>query len=203
MNRLIAVGFMLLGSCMAGSAVASGNPEAGQQKAAPCAACHGPDGNSTNGEWPKLAGQHPQYTEAQLKAFKEGKRQNPLMTPMAMGLSEEDMADLSAYFAKQRPQVGSADPELVEAGAKIYRGGNKESGVSACMACHGPRGSGNGPAGYPHIAGQHAAYTKLQLKAYRDGTRAGTPASQIMKSIATRMSNQEIEAVSSYIEGLH
>ncbi|HMM45842.1 MAG TPA: c-type cytochrome [Candidatus Macondimonas sp.] len=203
MNRLIAVGFMLLGLCMAGSAVASGDPEAGQQKAAPCAACHGPDGNSTNGEWPKLAGQHPQYTEAQLKAFKEGKRQNPLMTPMAMGLSEEDMADVAAYFAKQRPQVGGADPELVEAGAKIYRGGNKESGVSACMACHGPRGSGNGPAGYPRIAGQHAAYTKLQLEAYRSGARNGTPASQIMKSIASRMSNQEIEAVSSYIEGLH
>lgn len=203
MNRLIAAGLMLVGLCVAGSAVAAGNPEAGLQKAAPCAACHGLDGNSTNGQWPKLAGQNAEYVVGQLKAFKEGKRQNPLMTPMAMGLSDEDMADLAAYFAKQRPQVGGADPALAEAGGKLYRGGNKESGVSACMACHGPRGSGNGPAGYPHIAGQHAAYTKLQLEAYRNGTRAGTPASQIMKSIATRMSNQEIEAVSSYIEGLH
>ena len=203
MNRLFAVSLMLIGLCVSGAAAAAGNPEAGQQKAAPCAACHGLDGNSTNPQWPKLAGQNPEYIGSQLQAFKDGNRQNPVMAPMAMGLSEEDMADLAAYFAKQRPQIGGADPTLAEAGGKLFRGGNKESGVSACMACHGPRGSGNGPAGYPKLAGQHAQYTKMQLEAYRRGERGSTPTGQIMQSVAKRMSNQEIEAVSSYIEGLH
>lgn len=204
MNRLFAVGLTLVGLCLGGAASASGNPEAGQQKAAPCAACHGLDGNSTNGQWPRLAGQHPEYIVSQLKAFKEGKRQNPLMAPMAMGLSDEDMADLAAYFSKQRPQIGGANPALAEAGAKLYRGGNKGSGMAACMACHGPTGAGNGPAGYPRLSGQHAEYVQLQLEAYRREERgSGTPSGQIMQSIAKRMSNSEIDAVSSYIDGLH
>ncbi len=116
MNRLFAVGLTLVGLCLGGAALAAGNPEAGQQKAAPCAACHGLDGNSTNGQWPRLAGQHPEYIVSQLKALKEGKRQNPFMSPMAMALSDEDMADLAAYFSKQRPQIGGANPALAEDG---------------------------------------------------------------------------------------
>ena len=203
MNRLFAVGFALVGLCLGGVALAAGNPEAGQQKAAPCAACHGPDGNSTNGQWPRLAGQHAEYIVAQLKALKEGKRQNPLMSPMAMALSDEDMADLAAYFSKQRPQIGGTDPALAEAGGKLYRGGNKASGVAACMACHGPDGAGNGPAGYPRLSGQHAEYVKLQLEAYRRGERGNDPKGQIMQSISKRLSNQEIETVASYVDGLH
>ncbi len=204
MNRLFAVGLTLVGLCLGGAALAAGNPEAGQQKAAPCAACHGLDGNSTNGQWPRLAGQHPEYIVSQLKALKEGKRQNPLMSPMAMALSNEDMADLAAYFSKQRPQIGGANPALAEPGAKLYRGGNKVSGVAACMACHGPNGAGNGPANYPRLSGQHAEYVKLQLEAYRREERgSSSPTGQIMQSISKRLSNQEIEAVASYIDGLH
>jgi cytochrome c553 len=126
------------------------------------------------------------------------------MSPMAMALSDEDMADLAAYFSKQRPQIGGANPALAEAGAKLYRGGNKVSGVAACMACHGPNGAGNGPANYPRLSGQHAEYVKLQLEAYRREERgSSSPTGQIMQSISKRLSNQEIEAVASYIDGLH
>ncbi|MGQ0658556.1 MAG: c-type cytochrome [Chromatiales bacterium] len=172
------------------------------EEAAPCAACHGTGGNSTNPEWPKLAGQHPGYTRNQLAAFKSGDRTNTLMSPIAAALGEEDINSLADYFAAQTRQPGVAKKALAEAGAKIYRGGNLASGVPACMACHGPRGAGNPPAGYPALGGQHAAYTANQMRAYRSGERS-TDVNAVMRTIAARMSEAEIEAVASYLEGLH
>lgn len=186
-----------------GIAGAAGNPDNGKAKAATCAGCHGMDGNSPSPQFPKLAGQHEEYIVEQLKAYKTGSRQNPIMMGMAAPLSEQDMADLGAYFAQQKSRSGGADPALVPLGEKIYRGGDKTAGVPACMACHSPGGEGNGPALFPHLSGQHAAYVEAQLKAYRDGTRANSPKAQIMQQIAKRMTDDQIHAVASYIQGLY
>ncbi len=178
-----------------------GDAAAGQAKSAVCAACHGADGNSVNPEWPKLAGQHPSYTAVQLEHFKSGKRQNALMSAQAMGLSEQDMLDLAAYYAEQPIKGGEADPDLVGLGERIYQGGDKTNGVAACIACHGPSGLGNPLADYPSLAGQHARYTALQLKAYAAGERR-SDTNQIMRNIAGAMTDDQIEAVASYIEGM-
>lgn len=182
-------------------ALAAGDASAGKAKANTCAGCHGADGNSANPEWPKLAGQHPGYLVKQLQEFKAGDRENATMAPMAAPLSEQDMQDLAAYYAAQEIQHGQADPELVELGEQIYRGGNKASGVSACMACHGPAGKGNPAANFPALAGQHATYTEIQLKAFRSGARANDYGS-MMRNVAARMTDAEIKAVASYIQGL-
>lgn len=173
-------------------------------KAAACGACHGPDGNSVNPEWPNLAGQHPGYLVAQLQAFKSGVRKNPNMSAMAAPLSDQDMTDLASYFAGQTTKIASVDAEAAAEGAKLYRSGNAESGVPACMACHGPNGAGNAGADYPALRGQHAKYTALQLNAYKSGERVTDEGQkQVMRTIAARMTAQEIEAVSRFIEGLH
>ncbi|BAZ92771.1 cytochrome c subfamily [Thiohalobacter thiocyanaticus] len=182
-------------------ALAAGDASAGKEKSSTCVACHGADGNSANPEWPKLAGQHPDYLVKQLKEFKAGERENQTMAPMAAPLSEQDMQDLAAYYAAQQIQYGEADPDLVELGEQIYRGGNKASGVSACMACHGPAGKGNPAANFPALAGQHATYTGIQLKAFRSGARANDYGS-MMRNVAARMTDAEIKAVASYIQGL-
>lgn len=184
------------------AAQAAGDPTAGQAKSAVCGGCHGVDGNSANPQWPRLAGQHESYLAAQLAHFKAGERKNALMSPMAANLSDQDMLDLAAYFGSQTPQVGAAREDLVELGAKIYRGGNAGSGVPACMGCHGPAGAGNGPTGYPSVSGQHAVYTAQTLADYASGARGGGKA-EIMQTIAARLSKAEIEAVASFISGLH
>src|SRR5688572_14319108 len=142
-----------------------GPAEKGQAKAAPCVACHGVNGNSVNPEWPNLAGQHETYIQRQLTAFKSDQRQNPLMTPMAKPLSNEDVADLGAFFASQK-STGTleAEPSKVALGQKLFRGGDPAKGIAACAACHGPTGMGNPAAGYAQIKGQHATYTMNQLK---------------------------------------
>ena len=198
MRMLLAVAAAAAALGMNNAALAEGSVEAGQQKSAVCMACHGPDGNSLNPEWPSLAGQHASYIAAQLAAFKSGARQNPLMTPMAIGLTEQDMLDLAAYYEAQQPAAGEADPELVEAGRQLYLGGNQERGVTACIACHGPTGRGNPMAQYPVIAGQHATYAAIALRAYASGERANS----MMQEIAANMSEEDIAAVSSYIQGL-
>lgn len=201
MNKvfLVAAAMAVLGT--ASSAYAAGDAAAGQAKAAVCAACHGPDGNSFNPEWPKLAGQHPDYIVKQLKDFKDGTRENVLMSPMAAPLSEQDMEDLAAFFASQTPQFGEADPELVAAGERLYRGGNLATGVSACTACHAPNGSGNPAAKFPSVSGQHAIYVVAQLQAFKTGARAND-AGQMMRNIAAKMTDEEMKAVASYIQGL-
>jgi cytochrome c553 len=192
----------LLALGLAAPAMAAGDAAAGQAKAITCAACHGVDGNSLNPEWPSLAGQHESYTIKQLQAFKSGARQNVLMSGQAMALSDQDMADLAAYFAGQKPARKTADPALVEAGEQIYRGGNKETGAPACLACHGPDGLGNITAAWPQVSGQHATYTAAQLAAYRSGQRSTDGDTQIMRNVAARLTDDEIKAVASYIQGL-
>ena len=185
---------------------AAGDAEAGKSKSAPCAACHGVDGNSTNPAWPKLAGQGAPYIVAQLELFKEGTRENALMQPQAAALSEQDMHDIAAYYASQTGTPGAADPELVEEGEQIYRGGIIAKDVTACTACHSPTGGGNPPAKFPKLSGQHAAYTDSRLRAYRavDPTlEKSHPAASIMVSVTERLTDHEIEALSQYIQGLH
>jgi cytochrome c553 len=185
------------------SMAAGGDPAAGKEKSGTCAGCHGSDGNSMNPEWPKLAGQNPEYIVKQLEYFQDGERESPVMAPMAMGLSEQDRQDLAAYFASQTVKIGTAQPDLVMLGAMIYRSGNQSSGVAACMGCHGPAGGGNPAAGYPALRGQHSVYVANQMDAFRAGTRKNEQAMKIMQGIAARMTEDEIQAVSSYIEGLH
>jgi cytochrome c553 len=191
----------VLGACagLAGSAFAAGSAEAGKAKSTTCAACHGQNGNSANPEWPSLAGQHASYIITQLEYFKSGQRQNVLMSSQAMNLSEEDMADLAAYYASQTLKVPGAVEGSVTRGAELYRGGNADSGLAACIGCHGPAGRGNPGALMPALGGQHAAYTANSLKAYRSGERKN----EIMNSIAARLTDGEIEALSGYLQGLH
>ncbi|MDX1487126.1 MAG: c-type cytochrome [Acidiferrobacterales bacterium] len=182
-------------------AYAAGDTAAGEAKSAACAACHGPDGNSVNPEWPKLAGQHPAYLVEQLRAFKAGHRQNATMAPMAKNLSEQDMQDLAAYFASQPLKLtGAADAKLAQQGERLYRGGIAKRQVAACMGCHGPSGQGIPPR-FPRLSGQHAAYTTQQLLAFKAGHRPS--AADIMTTIAFRLSEQEINALAEYLSGLH
>lgn len=194
------VGLLLACTIAAGSAGA-GDASQGAQKAAVCVACHGVSGNSVNPEWPSLAGQPEAYVVTQLEAFKGGKRTNPLMTPMAVALSEQDMQDLGAYFAQQTPTGLEADPSTWQAGEKLYRGGDAKRGIPACIACHGPEGRGNGPAGYPALRGQHGVYAYGQLKAFKEGTRSSA-GNDIMASVTDRMTDEEMRALASYLQGL-
>ena len=182
--------------------IAAGNVEAGKQKAATCVVCHGPDGNSNNPTWPNLAGQHAEYIKKQLEDYRDGRRKNDQMAPMAMILSDQDIADLAVYYASQKPRTGQAQPEYLDAGAHLYRAGDATKGLAACMACHGPNGVGNPAANYPRINAQHADYTALQLKAFKAEERANDR-NGIMRDIAGRMSNDGIEAVADYLQGLH
>ena len=181
---------------------AGGDANAGKTKSATCAGCHGMDGNSANPDWPSLAGQSAAYLEKQLREFKAGERQNATMSPMAAPLSEQDIADVAAYYAAQTVKVGAADESLVELGEKIYRGGNPAGGVAACIGCHGPAGKGNPGAKFPALSGQHAKYVEIQLNAFKTGERDNDVA-KMMRNTAANMDAQEIKAVASYIQGLH
>lgn len=183
---------------------AAGDATAGQAKSAICAACHGADGNSVVPNWPKLAGQHEQYMTRQVSLIKAGPRPVPEMVGIVAGLSEQDIEDLSAYFAAQPIAAGVADESKIILGERIFRAGNAESGVPACMACHGPAGEGNPLAGYPALAGQHAVYTANMLTRFRAGENwgAGDP-SEVMNGAAAGLTDEEIAAVASYIQGLY
>jgi cytochrome c553 len=183
-------------------AVAGGDAAAGKAKSAMCAGCHMADGNSVNGMWPKLAGQHESYIIKQLQDFKAGDRVDPTMQPMAAGLSEDDMANLAAFYSSQTLKGGEADPALVEKGKQIFMSGNAASGVAACSACHAPNGVGNPAANFPSLQGQHADYTVKQLKDFRAGNRAND-AGKMMQGVAAKMTDDEIAAVASYIQGLN
>lgn len=203
MKNYLVITMCLLVSMVFSTAQAAGDPEAGKAASASCAACHGADGNSVNPEWPKLAGQHEGYLIQQLLYFADGERDNATMKGMAANLSDEDRDNLSAYFASQKVTYGAADPALVELGERLYRGGNSESGVAPCMGCHGPNGAGNPDANYPALRGQHAKYVENQLHGFAEGNRVNENSIKMMQLIASRMTNKEIRAVSSYIQGLH
>jgi cytochrome c553 len=193
----------VIGTSAQATSLVEGSIEAGKDKSITCAACHGPEGNSVNPLWPNIAGQGAPYIVAQLKAFKEGLRENQLMTSQAMMLSDEDMADLAVYY-ESLPQASQAvaDPSLMEKGQALYRGGNVSDQTSACIACHGPNGRGNPAAGYPALNGQHAAYTAKQLRDYASGARKSGGQTQMMRSIASTLGEDEIVALASYIQGL-
>lgn len=193
-----------LGSLTVSSPVlGEGSAEEGQTKATPCVACHGVNGNSANPEWPSLAGQSAPYIVKQLQAFKTGERQNPLMTPMAQPLSDDDMEDLAAYYTQQTPTGLEAEPSKVAEGRRLYRGGDSVGGIAACTACHGPNGRGMAAAGYPSLQGQHATYVAAQLKAYRSGARkTDQQQNQMMRNVASRLTDAQIDAVAAYVQGL-
>jgi cytochrome c553 len=183
-------------------AAPQGDAAAGKNKAQACAGCHGADGNSATPNFPKLAGQGASYLFKQLQDFKSGDRKNAIMSGQVANLNEQDMADLAAYFSQQDPTIGTADKDKVQLGENIYRGGVAEKNVPACMGCHGPAGSGNPPAKFPRLSGQHAAYVESTLKAFRSGDRHND-AGMMMRGVAQRMSDKEIAAVASYVSGLH
>ena len=174
----------------------------GQAAAMVCAACHGGDGNSAIAINPSLAGQHPQYITKQLMNFKSGERNNAIMKGMIATLAtDDDMKNVAAYFAAQKPRPGIArDQALVDEGRKIYRGGDGATGVPACMACHSPSGAGI-PAQYPRLAGQMKEYTLAQLKAFRAGERANDSAA-MMRTIASKLSDKQMDALAEYVSGL-
>lgn len=200
---LIALIALLLTAGPVAAQLENADPTRGEQAAATCIACHGPVGNSANDEWPNLAGQHADYIYEQLTFYKSGERNNALMLGQAAGLDEQTMADLAVYYAGLEPEVGEANEELVELGRNIYMGGITERGVPACVACHGPGGSGIPGSGYPRLSGQKVTYTMDQLMLYRSGERAGYGQASVMAEIAAELSDEEIQALASYLRGLY
>ena len=196
-----------------------GDAKAGQQKAGTCAACHGLDGNPTDAQYPRLAGMPERYTAQQLALFKSRERQSGMaavMYPFADALTAQDMRDLGAYFQTQKAGAGIADDTPItsgpyagrrfyEVGEQLYRAGDAARGIPACMACHGPAGHGNPGPAYPALAGQTAPYAQRRLEEYRTGTTVARDYKnfQIMASIAKALTDEEIRALSSYVQGLH
>ncbi|SHL33457.1 c-type cytochrome [Phytopseudomonas punonensis] len=201
MNKIIVSLLLALG--LAGAVQAAGDPAAGQAKAVVCGACHGADGNSQLANFPKLAGQGERYLLKQMHDIKSGARPVVEMTGMLEPLSDQDMADVAAYFAGQKMSVGAAEAALVERGQDLFRGGKLAEGMPACTGCHSPDGSGIATAGYPHLGGQHADYVAKQLTAFREGERSNDGDSMIMRDIAAKLSNKDIDAISNYVQGLH
>ncbi len=186
----------------------TGDAAAGKSQVAVCGACHGADGNSAAPNFPKLAGQGEKYLFKQLKDIRDGARPVPTMAGQLDGKSNQDLADIAAYFAGQARTGSQTDPDLLALGESVYRGGIPERKVAACTACHSPTGKGNAPAGFPSLGGQHAEYIAAQLLAYRKGYEDATGRvndgdSMIMRITAFGLSDREIEAVASYAAGLH
>jgi cytochrome c553 len=212
-HRILATTLLVLGFS-AGSTQAAdihGDATAGSSKATVCTACHGPNGTGINPEWPVIAGQNAVYVRDQVARIKTGMRTAPLMMPMVQNLSEQDIADLAAFFATQTPKGNEADPSYWKAGQALFRGGDASRDIPACMSCHGPVGRGNPAAGYPALQAQYAVYTIKQLDNYASGMRyvkdssgkseAG-PNAVIMQTIAARLTPEDRRNVASYIQGL-
>lgn len=197
-TNAIICSLMIISTCIH----AEGDPAAGEAKTAICVACHGNGGISTTPVWPNLAGQNVEYLRKQLHDFKDEIRTDPQMSPMTISLTDQDVEDLAAYFASLEPAMGEASPENIATGEKIYRAGNPKTGLSACTGCHGPGGKGNPAATYPALGGQHADYIASTLKKFKSETRSNDVKS-VMRIIAGKMTNEEIEAVSNYIQGLY
>ncbi len=211
MKKMILGMAAMLGLTLASSLVfAGGDAAAGQAKTAMCAGCHGVDGNSPLPNFPKLAGQGEKYLNKQLNDIKSGARAIPEMTGMLNAFSDQDLADIAAYFASKTIQMAGAKEENLDRGERVYRGGNIETGVPACTGCHSPAGNGNAPAGYPALGGQYAQYTAKQLRAFRTGAddpknpaaRTNDGDASIMRGVAAHMSDVEIDAVANFIAGL-
>jgi len=220
-KKFLVLSIALVISTASTTTFAEGSISAGKTKSASCAGCHGEDGNSMIGTFPKLAGQHEGYLVQQLVAFKDGSRNAPMMAPLAMGLDKNDIEDIAAYFASKKisknlaPVIFSDDddedePEMTDEqkaaelkglmalGADLYRNGNLKTDVSACIACHGPVGEGNKPAAFPSVRGQHADYLIKALTDFKKGSRSNT-SDNMMHMISKKMEDNEIKALSYYI----
>jgi cytochrome c553 len=187
----------------------SGKAADGATKAAVCSACHGPAGNSTNPEWPRLAGQNAVYIAQQLRLFRSGVRANPIMQPLAASLSDQDISDLAVYFQAQTVQGLEADPSYWQSGEALYLRGDNAHEVPGCVACHGPVGRGNLASGYPALRAQQSVYVVKQLNDYAKGTRytgnnpvAATPNAVMMFTIAKQLTAEQIRDVASYVQGM-
>lgn len=207
MKRVLLASVIALG--FVSQAMAAGDAAAGKTKGAACFACHGPDGNSAAPTFPKLSGQSERYLAKQIQDIKSKARVVPAMAGLTDNLGDQDIADIAAYFSSQPASVNQAKKDLVAKGEQIYRGGIRERGVPACTACHAPTGSGNAPAGFPRLGGQHADYIATQLKGYRAGAdgdaagRANDGETKPMRTIAAHLSDSEIAALANYVSGLH
>ena len=210
MNKAAIVFSVLLGGVSFGfinGASAAGDAAAGKEMSVACGACHGADGNSMVPTFPKLAGQGEKYLLKQLQDIRDGARPIPTMAGQLDGKSDQNLADIAAFYAAQAGSGSHTDPALLALGEKVYRSGVAERNVAACTACHSPTGKGNAPAGFPALAGQHAEYIATQLRAYRKGYeddtgRTNDGDTKIMRTTAFGLSDGEIEAVSSYVAGL-
>ena len=183
----------------------SSNVDKGKELSVSCAACHGDNGISVNPVWPKLAGQNPKYLASQLYEFRkgaDGNRNNAVMYGIAMTLSDSDIEDLSAYYASLKSNVGLTQDKYLELGRNIYRGGNMDIKIQACISCHGPNGQGNYAAAIPMLSGQHSQYTYQQLKNFQSSMRSNDY-NKMMRNIVHRMTDEEMKAVASYIQGLY
>jgi len=192
----------LLCFCIAGPSNAAGDAEKGKVAAETCGACHGTDGKAVLPGAPNLAGQHASYIAKQLTAYRDGERTAEQMAPMAAGLSDETILDLAAFYAQMTPIKGAADEDNLTLGQNIYRGGVTSANIAACIGCHGPSGKGNPAAAYPVLSGQNKDYLAAQLKLFRSGERANDP-NAMMRSLAHRLSDAEIDALANYASGLH
>ena len=212
MKKIVIILASILITSLSNPILAAGDAEAGQAKSATCMGCHGLAGNSTIPNFPKLAGQGKAYIVKQLQYFKSGERGNAMMAGVALSLSDQDMEDVAAYYSIQTISENSAkgSEEMIELGRKIYVGGKMDTQTTACIACHGPKGKGIPTAGFPAVAAQHADYTASQLKAFRqysinqqtdsDGVER---VNEMMNNVAMGLTNEEIDALSQYIAGLH
>jgi cytochrome c553 len=180
----------------------TGNAEQGKSKSTTCIACHNADGNSTVKEWPKIAGQGYEYLVQSLKEYRlgeKGNRNNLIMYPIVKNLTDQDIYDLASYFTQNITSESKSNQDNLDLGMKIYQGGIIEKGIPACKACHSPGGMGINLAKYPKLSYQHQEYTFATLKSYRDKVRINV----MMNEIASKLSEDEMKAVSNYIEGLH
>jgi len=199
MKRFLISALMM---AVASGAVAGGDPVAGKKKATLCIGCHGADGNSSNPDWPSLAGQGEGYLAKQINDFKSGARKDGTMNAMVGSLSDADVANVSAFFASNKGKLGSTAKDQVELGKQIYRAGIADRGIAACASCHGPTGAGNPAAKFPALSGQHAKYTIKALKDFSTGAREND-LNGMMRDVAGKLKDAEMKAVSEYVSGLH
>ena len=181
----------------------------GAGKSAVCSACHGPNGNSVNPEWPRLAGQSAIYIAEQLRLFRAGVRNNPVMQPLASTLTDQDISDLAVYYEAQTPAGLEADPSYWQSGQALYLRGDAARAVPACVACHGPVGRGNLASGYPALRAQQSVYVVKQLNDYASGSRytgpnpaAASRNGAMMLTLAKRLTAEQIRDVASYVQGM-
>ena len=214
MNRILSGLLTVLFTFSAGLVWSEGDATAGQGNVALCAGCHGPSGNSAIPLYPNLAGQGEKYLKKQMLDTQSGERKILEMTGMLASFNEQDLADIAAFYGTQKAAVtgsraivdeayGLSAEEFLALGERIFRGGNVKTGVAACTGCHSPTGQGNAPASYPAIAGQHNDYLVKQLSDFQRNLRKNDGEGQIMRAVASPMSDLEIRAVSNYLAGLN